>query len=138
MTPTARISASELRKLPGSYRAHQSLQEAVLTFLRLRGVPAVPVHTGPRVTPRAGGGFDLRKNTAQHGLADVMGCLPPDGQLLLVECKSGRARRSPAQVQLNERFAAAGAICLVVRDLRDLEPYMPAGRATLQTHGGTR
>lgn len=137
MTPTARISASELRKLPGSNRAHQSLQDAVLGWLELNGVPAVPVHTGPRVTPRPGGGFDLRKNTAQHGLADVMACLPPDGRLALIELKTGRAYRSPAQKRLHERFTAAGALCLVVRDLLELARIIHARRVQPH-HGGTR
>lgn len=139
MTPTVRMTPTELlARGHGSYAAHQATQTGVLEYLELCGVPAVPVHTGPRVTPRPGGGFDLRKNTAQHGLSDVIACLPPSGRMALIEVKSGRARRSAEQVRLQQRFADAGALCLVVRYLRDLEPYVPVGRVTLQDHGGTR
>lgn len=111
-------------RLPGSVAAHESLQEAVLTYLSLHRVPAVPIHTGPRVRPREGGGFELRANRKQRGLSDVMACLPPDGRLALLELKTGTARRSPEQVAMQERFAKAGAHCAVIRDVLDLEPLV--------------
>jgi hypothetical protein len=132
-----RLSAAELRRTAaGSLAAHEERQEAVLTYLALNGVPAVPVHTGPRVRPRAGGGFDLKQNTPQIGLADVLACLPPHGRLALLDIKSGRARLSRAQRALHARFAAAGALCLAVRDVRDLEPHLPRTRGRIQYHGG--
>ncbi len=88
------------------------------------------------MAPRADGGFELRKNAAQIGLADVLACLPPYGRLALLDIKTGGARLSRAQRALHERFAAAGALCLPVRDVRDLQPYMPAGRSRIQSHGG--
>jgi hypothetical protein len=116
------------RTLKGSYRAHQDLQRAVLELCALHGVPAVPIHTGPRVAPREGGGYELRGNRAQRGVSDVMACLPPHGQLALIELKTGGARRSPEQVRVHERFQAAGALCLVVRSATDLEPHLAACR----------
>jgi len=116
------------RSLKGSYRTHQDLQRAVLDLCALRGVPAVPIHTGPRVAPRPDGGFDLRGNRAQRGVSDVLACLPPDGRLALVELKTGGARRSPEQVRVHQRFLAAGALCLVVRCATDLEPHLAACR----------
>lgn len=115
------ITARELREnRKGSYAAHEALQVAVLNLLRLRRMPAVPVHTGPRVTPIGGGAFRLRSNAAQHGLSDVLTCLRPSGRLVLIECKTGNARRSPEQVRLQADFSAAGALCLVVRDVLEL------------------
>jgi hypothetical protein len=116
---TETIAARELRRLlPGSLGAHENLQRAVLDWCALRRIPAVPIHTGPRVSPLAGGvGFELRANAAQRGFADVLVCIPPLGWLVLVELKTGRARRSKAQAALRRRFEAAGAICLLVRDV---------------------
>jgi hypothetical protein len=132
-----RISSAELRSLAiGSLAAHEQLQAAVLTFLQLNGVPAVPVHTGPRVRPRAGGGFDLKRNSGQRGLADVLACMPPLGRLLLIDLKTGHARLSSEQAQLHRRFADAGARCLTVRSLDDLKPHMPIGYARIQPQGG--
>jgi hypothetical protein len=134
-----RVSAAELRsRAIGSLAAHEQLQAAVLTFLRLSDVPAMPVFTGPRVRPRAGGGFELKHNAEQRGLFDVVACLPPLGRLLLVDLKTGKATLSSEQRLVHKRFTAAGALCLVVRELRDLMPHMPIGRARIQAHGGTR
>ncbi len=137
MTPTLRITAAELRRSPiGSLAAHEELQSAVLTYLRLSGCPAVPIHTGPRVAPRPGGGFQLRRNRAQRGMADVVACLPPHGRLALIEIKSGRAQRSREQRDTHQRFSAAGALCLVVRDVRELEPHVGTSRTQFGS-GGT-
>ncbi len=103
--------------LPGSHASHESLQKAVLDLLALQGIPAMPVYTGPRVAPTGAGTFVLRSNKAQRGLSDVLACLPPSGRLLLIECKTGGARRSPDQVRLQDQFRAAGAECMGVRDV---------------------
>lgn len=122
---TRRVTASELRRMPtGSLAAHEQLQAATLTLLRLNGVPARSIHTGPRVRPRPGGGFDLRRNHGGRGMGDILAALPPDGRLLLIDLKSGNARLSAEQREFHEAFRAAGAICLEVRDVRDLLPYL--------------
>lgn len=138
MTPPvqASIRAADLpRVVGGSHAAHESLQEACLRLLALRKVPAVPIHTGPRVRPRKGGGWDLRRNAAQRGFADVAACLPPAGLLLLLELKTGGARRSPEQIRFAARFERAGAVTAVIRNALELEAllnrYLPPTR-----HGG--
>ena len=132
-----RITAAQLRSQAiGSLAEHERRQAAALEFLRLNGVPAVPVHTGPKVRPRKGGGFDLKRNTEQVGFFDITGCIPPLGRLLLVDIKTGKAHLSAAQRRVHELFTEAGAICVVMRELRDLERFMPIGRAQLQYHGG--
>lgn len=127
---TTTISAADLKRtVKGSYAAHEALQADILKACALHGVPAVAIHTGPRVRPREGGGFDLRQNRAQIGVSDVMACLPPLGQLALFEAKSGNARRKPGQIALQEKFAAAGALCLEVRSVVDILPYLTVARA---------
>lgn len=121
-----RAHASHLRRLiPGSLQTHESMVHAALQLLALRGVPAVPIHTGPRVTPRTGGGFDLRANRMQVGFFDIAGCLPWNGRALMIEAKTGRARRKPAQVRMHEHFSAAGALCVLMRSVLDLETEIP-------------
>jgi len=133
---TQRVTAAQLKRMPiGSLAAHEQLQAAVLTYLRLSGCPATPIHTGPRVAPISGGAFQLRRNRLQVGMADVMACLPPNGRLALLEIKSGRARRSREQRELHEKFEAAGALCLVVRDVRELEPVVGTSRTQFGAGG---
>lgn len=128
---TATLSVRDFKRgLKGSYRAHQDLQRAVLDLCALRGVPAVPIHTGPRVAPREGGGYELRGNRAQRGVSDVLACLPPNGRLALIELKTGGARRSAEQTRVHIRFHAAGALCLVVRSIEDLEPHLSGRKPT--------
>ena len=134
-----RAHARDLRRvIHGSNRAHETLADAVLRYLALVNVPAIPVHTGPRVRPREGGGFELRANARQHGLADIVACLPPNGRLALLELKTGRASRSPEQIKLHERFTAAGALCIVVRSVTELEPYLGGILRHRFTSGGNR
>jgi hypothetical protein len=127
------IQPSELQTaVGGSQRRHASLQEGVLSLLAFYGIPAIPIHTGPRVRPRAGGGFELQSNRAQVGCSDVVAALPPGGRMALLELKTGQARRSPAQVRMHQRFSAAGALCVVVHDVRELTQYIQSGRAQIQ------
>lgn len=135
---TARMSAMQFKRTrKGSYAAHQELERAALDLLKLSGVPARPIHTGPRVAPRAGGGFDLRSNRKQAGIADVLGCLPPYGQLLFVDLKSGNARPTREQLNVHQEFARAGAACLVVRDIADLALFLKTRDVTpAAAHGG--
>lgn len=122
---TARISAAEFKRTrKGSLAAHQQLQESALELLAHYRIPAMPLHTGPRVAPREGGGFELRANKAQRGAGDVLACLPPFGQLAFLEFKTGGASRSPEQIRVHEEFARAGAVCLVVRDIKDLALFL--------------
>ena len=120
-----RLAARDLRRiLPGSQKSHQSLQDAVLLWCELHRIPAVPVHTGPRVAPRGDGGFELRGNPGQRGLADVLACLPPFGRAVLLELKTGRAHRRPAQVKLHRRFGDVGALSLTIRTVDDLSALL--------------
>ena len=94
--------------------------DACLTYLRLHGIPAIPIHTGPRVAPNGDGTFSLRHNRRQAGFGDIVAPLPPGGQLLLIDVKTGKARLSHEQLELHEQFRKTGARCLIVRDITDL------------------
>lgn len=134
--PAPSTPAAALRQaVGGSYAAHESLQLAALHFLALQGVPAIPVYTGPRVRSRPGGGFDLKGNPSQKGFSDVVGALPWSGRMLLVECKTGGARRSPEQIALQQRFEAAGALCVVIHNALELAPHVQRPRGQDRRNG---
>jgi hypothetical protein len=118
-------AASALRQLVGgSHSAHESLVAAAIQYLTLQGFPAMPINTGPRVRPREEGGFELRANPLQKGFSDLITVFPPHGRLVLIEAKTGNARRTPEQVELQAKFRAAGALCLVIKNVLDLQPYV--------------
>ncbi len=122
---TARVSAADLKRLTGgSYAAHQTLQEACHALCELYGVPCWDIHTGPRVAPRPGGGFDLRSNKKQRGVGDSLAALPPIGQLLALEFKTGAARPSEEQQEFRKKVTRAGAVYLVVRDVEELDDFL--------------
>jgi hypothetical protein len=112
----------------GSYEAHESLVAACLQLLGLHRVPATPIVTGPKVRPRPAGGFELRRNPLQKGFGDIAAALPPEGRLLLIDCKTGNASRSPEQITLHEKFETAGALCVVIRNATELLPIIKRSR----------
>jgi hypothetical protein len=127
------IRPSELQlAVGGSQRRHTSLQAGALSLLAFAGIPAIPIHTGPRVRPREGGGFELLSNRDQRGFSDVIAALPPDGKMLVLELKTGGAKRSPAQVRMHSRLAAAGAICLTIHEIGELADYIETRRGHIQ------
>jgi len=138
MTPRvqASIRAADLaRVVGGSHAAHESLQQASLDLLRLCRIPALPIYTGPRVRPRPGGGWDLRRNTEQRGLFDVLACFPPAGLLVLLDFKTGNARLSKEQRELAARFRRAGAVVAAIRVITDVQRLI-AQYAPTQRQGG--
>jgi hypothetical protein len=126
------------RALGGSQRAHAARVRAVLDWCALHKIPATPIQTTGVPVPRAGGGFNLQTNPDQVGTADVVACVRRTirrpyqlqleeihiGQLVLIEVKTGRGKRSAQQRAMQERFAAAGAICLELRDVSELEQLL--------------
>jgi hypothetical protein len=91
-----------------------------LAYLRLRRVPAWRNNTGAaRYTNAAGRARLVRYGTP--GAADVLGVLPPGGRLLCIECKTKGGRLTEAQQAFLRNVERAGALCLVVTDLSDLQ-----------------
>jgi len=144
--PQPRAHAKDLhRLLGGSTRAHHARVSACLDWLALHGVPAVPIATTGIPVPGKRGGFELNSNPRQVGISDIMACVPIPicnplgrdtgerlGRLVLIEVKTGNAVRTAAQRAQQARFAAAGALCLVIRDVSELQdalgPYLPRTR----------
>lgn len=135
---TTHVSPAELRGLTkGSLGQHEELVEAVrLRLLTLGGLQAVPIYTGgiPKFLP--GGKLTLRRNPHQKGHADLEvhyldlcpGCGLPHARTAFLECKTGRARRSPAQVRTKTHLESLGFLCLLVRRQEDVDPIIQAHR----------
>ena len=62
-----------------------------------------------------------------------MGILPPDGQLLAVECKTEKGKLSPEQNEFLERVETSGGLALVVRSLNDLITALEEHRKWVET-----
>ena len=124
---TRHVSAAELRKLmPGSRDSHESLQDAVIAYLRLVArLPVTPIYTGAIATFVAGK-VHARPNPEQAGIADLIVALPPYGRLWLLELKTGGACRRPLQVRKAREYEAAGALCTVARSVDDVRQVVDA------------
>lgn len=120
----------------GSTRAHTARVIACLDWLNLHGIPAVPIATTGIPVRDGRGGWTLRRNRRQVGIADIIACVSwregarvSIGQLVLIEVKTGKARTTAAQEIQRQRFGTAGALCLIIRDVIDLaaalHPYRP-------------
>jgi hypothetical protein len=89
---------------------------ACLDYLQIIGVVAWRNNTT--------GIYDLerqtyRKNAGRNGIADIVGCLP-GGRFLAVECKAGRGKLSPHQIEFQKDIIKAGGLHVVAYRLEDL------------------
>jgi hypothetical protein len=91
---------------------------ACTALLNLRHIPFVRVN---------GGGMRVGRRyvrfTSAPGCADLVAALPGHGRgrMMLVETKSARGRLTESQRAFLGNMEAAGAVCLVVHDVRELE-----------------
>ena len=90
--------------------------KACLEYLQIRGVIAWRNNTT--------GTWDanketFRKNAGRNGIADIIGILP-SGRFLAVECKAGRGRLSPAQVEFQRDIIQAGGLHIIARSADDV------------------
>jgi hypothetical protein len=89
---------------------------ACMLLLNLKRIPFVRVN---------GGGMRVGRRyvrfTSAPGCSDLVAALPPSGRTMLVETKSARGRLTESQLAFLGNMGAAGALCLVVRDVRELE-----------------
>jgi hypothetical protein len=96
-----------------------------LALLKVRGVFAWRASThGVRRCDAAG-----REFWAHHGLKgcpDIVGVLAPAGRLLGVECKRPGGRLTKEQSAVLASLEAAGALCLVISDVTQLDAALRA------------
>ena len=136
---TEHITPDQLRqRTKGSLGAHESLLEAVRVRFALAGLEGFPIYTGgiPKYLP--GGELVLRKNPHQIGIADMIVPFRDVvfvgtsavivGRLGLLEMKTGNARRSPGQVRTETLFKSYGFLCVLVRNVEDVDPIIETDR----------
>ncbi len=109
-------------------QVEQSIQRAILEYLRYRGIFCWKNNTA--------GIYVKSRNTyiPSHapGVSDILGILP-GGKFLAVEVKSEKGRVSPHQQQFLDEITARGGLAFVARSIEDVEqalsPHLPQKRA---------
>jgi hypothetical protein len=100
----------------------RDLYAQVIDFLALHRIPALRLNAG--LVQTAHGSW---VRLGPKGASDVVACLPPSGRWLCVECKlRARDRATPAQAAWLSGMEKAGALVLLVRDVRELEAALKA------------
>lgn len=130
---TQHVTIGQLRAmLGGSQRAHEDLVRGCLDLLAMHRIPATPISTTGIPVQRSDGSLALKTNEEQEGFSDIVLCLPPMGRMGLFEVKTGKAKRTPAQREMQARYKAAGALVLEIRSIDDvqrmLQQYSPTRR----------
>lgn len=93
---------------------HGDLVNACLLALTEEGVLAWDNQTGAAKIQDRFIHFGLK------GSSDILGCLPPTGRLIGVECKVGRDRQRDRQKGFQKAVERCGGLYLLVRDVPSL------------------
>jgi hypothetical protein len=99
-----------------------ALVNAVLEYLRLRGILAWRNNTGATRMPS--GGY---VRFGVKGMPDIQGILI-DGRFLAIECKTGKGRLSPEQKACMDNINGRGGLAFVARSLADVELALRVGQ----------
>ena len=97
---------------------HNALKAACVEFLKLGGHAAWPNNTGAFTGEYKGKTRFVRFSV--KGASDVFGVLKPMGRFIAAECKVGRDKLRPEQVEFMEAIRSVGGIVVEVRKLDDL------------------
>jgi len=92
---------------------------AVVHYLEMIGAVGIRINSGMIRLEDATGRERVFRG-AGRGTSDVIACLPRSGRFLAVECKVGRNKPTPAQMDFLERVRQAGGIAIVAYDITDV------------------
>ena len=95
---------------------------ACLDYLALRGIVAWRNNTTGIYDKRRGA---YRPSAGRNGVADILGVLP-GGRFLAVECKAGKGRLSPAQVDFQRDIIRQGGLHIVAYRVEDVIEVLQA------------
>ncbi len=98
------------------HASEAQIQSAITDWLTLAGIPFT-VTDAAHVTIN---GVTRGRAKIRRGWPDVTACLPPDGTLLAIECKSAKGKLRPEQVETIAQLQDAGALTVVARSLEDV------------------
>jgi hypothetical protein len=90
---------------------------AIIDYIELTGGVAIRINAGMRIIE----GQDGKRRAfrgAPKGTSDILACIR--GQFIAIECKDGRGKPTPEQVEFLERVRSAGGIGLVAWSLDDV------------------
>jgi len=89
---------------------------ACLDYLAIRGIVAWRNSTVGIFDPTT---KRMRTNPGRNGVADIIGCLP-GGRFLGIECKAGKGKLSPDQVEFQRDIVHAGGLHIVAYRVDDV------------------
>ena len=67
----------------------------------------------------------MRRNPGRNGVADILGILP-GGRFLAIECKAGKGRLSPDQVEFQRDIIRQGGLHIVAYRVEDVIEVLEA------------
>jgi hypothetical protein len=103
-------------------QVEQSIQRAILDYLRFRGIPAIKITTtGIYVRSR-----DTYIKNPSKGALDIYACLPPNGRSCWIEVKKPGGRVSPEQQQFIDIINQAGGLAFVAHSVEEVEQNLNA------------
>ena len=102
--------------------AHTDLVNVCVSYLTLSRIPAWINNTGAYKVDED---KKARKKSRYIrfgivGSSDILGCLPPSGRILAVECKTGRGKPTKVQLSFLQMVNDAGGLGIVVYELDEL------------------
>jgi len=89
--------------------------QACRDYLTVRQIPHIRNNTGRR------GGVSY----GSEGSADILGCLP-GGRFLAIECKAGKGKLSPTQVEFQRDIIRQGGLHIVAYRVEDVIEVLEA------------
>ena len=104
--------------LPVSAKPESKLVRACLDYLRLVGVAAWRNQSGMVFAEHQGKRRAIRMGA--KGGADIIGCLPPNGRTLAVECKVPPNKLTPEQDAFLAAIRRAGGLAIVAESIDDV------------------
>ena len=107
------LKGDNVKQIPAT---EAQIQRTITDWLALAGIPFT-VTDAAHVTIN---GVTKGRAKIRRGWPDITACLPPDGTLLAIECKSARGRLRPEQVETIAQLEDAGALTVVARSLEDV------------------
>ena len=94
---------------------HNDLVNVCLSWLAIAKIPAWQNNSGA---------YKRGKSYIRYGFPgspDILGCLPPNGRILGVECKTGAGKPTDEQVEFLRTINDAGGLGIVVYTLDELQ-----------------
>ena len=96
-------------------QVEQSIQRAILDYLRWRGIPCYK-HQNAGIRKPDGGYIP----THTRGVSDIIGCIPKTGRFLAIEVKRPGGKPTQEQQQFIDTINAAGGLAFVARSVDEV------------------